>query len=485
MTVMKVALEVRNLWKSIQQDTILKCVNFTLQCGEIHLIWGENGAGKSILMRIICGILPFDKGEVEIFNHIYEHKTPDPSESSVIAFFSQENSLINRLSVFDNLFLSDPFCLKKHTDYFMDRIPKQYFSFCSCLMPLLEEKAANISPSQAQILQIMKTVLMNRSILIFDEPTSYLNDYERMQFFNILKDLKKQGKSIIVISHVANKFKQIGDNLSIIKDGTIIKTQSLKTTSEDHLISRYVDPSQSFSFPKLPIKQGNIVFEANSLTTKHLENISFKLHAGEIIGFTGSTCSGQEELCKSLCGFFKPQYGYIKINGHRIIQFDPEHMLQAGFYAFPSSKDNSGIFENKDISFNIAGINHSASHTEIQALSNHYIRKLHIKTTDSHASARHLSFGNKKKVLLARSLINHSTIYCFDNPTAGVDAIGISEFYNIINHLLQKGVAVILISSNFTELTSLCDTIYFIKSGKVYHTLTKTTPETLYDMCSE
>ena len=482
---MKAALEVRNLCKSINQDAVLKGVNFTLRRGEIHLIWGENGAGKSVLMRVICGILPFDSGEIEILDRIYTHKTPDPSDSSVIAFFAQENGLVNRLSVFDNLFLSDPFCAKKHGDYFTSRIPLRYLPFCSCLLPILEEKVADISLPQAQILQIMKTVLLDRPILIFDEPTSYLNDYERMQFFDILQDLKAQGKSIIFISHVANKFKLIGDSLSIIRDGVIVRTQPLQALSDEYLVSSYVESEKAFSFPKLPVRSGDVVFEAHRLTGEGLRNISFELHAGEIIGFTGSVSSGHEELCKLLSGLAKRTYGFVRINGVKVSPFDPEHMLKCGFYAFPAVRDSTGIFENRDVVFNIAGVSQAVGRADIEALSRHYISKLHIKTPDISSSARCLSFGNKKKVLLARGVLNRSVVYCFDNPTAGIDLVGINEFYNIINHYLQKGAALILISSNFTELTSMCDRIFFLKDGEIYRTFDRASPEMLYDLCAD
>lgn len=481
-------LEVRNVCKKLDNDMILDGINFNLRQGEIHLIWGENGAGKSVLMRVLCGMLTFDNGEITILGKTYKSQTPAPGKSSSIAMLPQENGLIEELSVFENLFINHSFGFIRMETYFDAHIPDFCRSFATCLRPILDRKVRTINNAQYQVLQIIKTILFNKPILVFDEPLSFLNNYERHIFCDILRHLQQNGHSVIMITHHADRMMDIGDRISIIKNGKVIHTASRDAYSSDALISSFAESQTLSAFPKLRPLPKDLLLEVDHLSGSGLDHVSFHARKGEIIGFTGSVSSGKNELPSLFLGIRKKHLGRIIINGEKIMNHTPDEIIRRGVSYLPANHNNSGVFITKDIAFNIAGVSPQENYfSSGELIANHYINKLRIKARSAHDPIRHLSCGNRKKVLLSRALVNEAQLYIFDEPTSGVDQAGRSELYNIMNHLVIKGASIILISSNFAELSAMCDRIYFMQNGRISGVIdhADANPEMLYKLCAQ
>lgn len=480
------ALRILNLCKSVDQDLILDHVDFCLHTGELHLLWGENGAGKSTLVRTICGLHSFDSGIIEIFGRVFTRRVPAPGSDSQIAVLPQENGLIDELSVFQNLFLHQNLWFACVQSHFQKYIPEYLLSLAECLVPVLYQKVRSISPAQRQILLICKTILMDKPIFVFDEPLTFLTDYECKAFFSVLDHLRTEGRAIIIISHRVEQLVSLCDRVSIIRSGRILQTSEAGSVSPESLINQYVNAQQLSAFPSPAKTPRNVEFEFHHLSGGSLFNISFSIRAGEIVGFTGSAVSAKHELPLLLIGAIKRTSGLIKHCGKVIDISSPSQAIEQGIYYLPSNRDNVGIFMFQNIAFNIAGTSaNNLFAKEGDSLARHYIKRLHINARSVGDAVQHLSGGNRKKVMMSRAFLSAAKLFLFEEPSAGIDACGQNDIYNIMTNLAQKGCCIILISSNFTELTAMCHKIYVLEDGRLGQPIPKEDicPEALYRQC--
>ncbi len=459
-----------NISKSIDGQSVLKNINLEIHKGTTHILWGANGAGKSILIRILCGTADFDQGCLTIGPHSYRHCAPFFEKSSLIAVSPQTSCVTEELTVFQNLFMNTSVWFRNLEEYFDAHVPDYLSEFASCLRPFLYEKARSLSSAQHRILQLVRTVLTDREILIFDEPFIYLPDYAKKMLLKLIKALKQREKTIIVISHASQWFIDFADYITTLKDGAVLSTDSLADYEPEEILDRLAGSIHLKSYPKLPVTRGKTLLEVEFLSDGYVKDISFSLREGEILGITGTLASGKSQVGKLLVGRAARQYGRVAYENQTIRFHSPSDAISRQIYYIPQHRDQNGLFLNNNIRFNIVDVNTlnlgGSSGQQAAALSRYYQTRLRIRADNCYQKVSALSNGNRQKVMLGRAFCNHPKILILDEPSAEVDAAGKSELYNIINQLLLKGTGILLISSDFTEIAGLCDEVLFLHKGR-------------------
>lgn len=459
-----------DICKSIDGQPALKHINLEIYKGTTHILWGANGAGKSTLIRILCGTAGFDQGCLTIGDTSYHHNAPLFKKGSLIALSPQTCCVTEELTVFQNLFMDTTVWFQNLEQYFDSHMPDYLSEFASCLRPYLYEKARNLSSAQLRILQLTRTVLTDRDILIFDEPFLYLPDYAKKTLLKLIRHLKTKGKTIIVISHSSEWFIDFADYITTLKDGWILFTDSLADYAPEQVLDKLANAIHKKSYPKLPVEKGRPLLEVDFLSDKFVKDISFSLHEGEIVGITGTLASGKSQVGKLLVGRAAREYGRISYENKPVHFHSPSDAISQQIYYIPQHRDQNGLFLNHNIRFNIVDVNTlsmgSSTGEKSAALSRYYQSRLRIKAEDCYQKVSDLSNGNRQKVMLGRAFCNQPKIFILDEPSAEVDAAGKSELYNIMNQLLLTGVGILLISSDFTEIAALCDTVLFMHKGQ-------------------
>lgn len=484
----EVCIELKEITKYIGTRRILNDITLSIEKGSIYLLWGNNGAGKSMLIKVLCGAVGFDSGTLTINGKTYQKHAPALNKSRILAVSPQSNCITEELTVFQNLFIHHNIWFQNAETFFDKNIPEFLQEMGQIIRPFLYEKAKKLSPSLLNLLQIIRTVLTDREILIFDEPIIYFSDYEKDLFLSMISYLRQNGKTIIVISHMADQFVNTADYITILRDGAIVSTNSLRKNRNIWNIAEIMELTHIRSYPKLPINAGEELLKVEYLSGGIVKNVSFTLHKGEIIGITGTLSSGKTQIAKLLVGGIPKSYGRILYKGEGIHIKSPSEAIQQNIYYIPQDRDRNGLFLAQDIRFNIVDVNTlkfgMATEDKANALSRYYQRRLRINTKDISQKVSSLSNGNRQKVMVGRALCNGPEIYILDEPCAEVDKAGKTEIYNIINHLLLSGAGIIFISSDFAELSAMCDKILFMHCGQCIKTLEKEEIMTgkLYDL---
>ncbi|MHB1314513.1 MAG: sugar ABC transporter ATP-binding protein [Christensenellales bacterium] len=475
--------------KIFDDNIILDKVDFSIRKGEVHALLGQNGAGKSTLVRILAGVLPFEDGRIWINGKSYSKLTPAIANKNGITVLLQEPCITLELTVFENIFFEERLLFKNSEKYFREKLPAYLASLASYIEPYLTMKARNINLAQRQITQIIKALIDSRDIIVLDEPMAYFTDVEIDLLKDILNKLKTLGKTIILISHRIDSVYKMADAFTIIKNGKHFCTQRKDSCTIEELIGEYIGTNARTSIPKLPVKIRKEILRVQKLYGGSIKDFSFSLREGEILGLAGIVGSGRSTLARLLIGAGRIDRGLISIGGKNSLIRSPIEALSRGCCYLPQDRNVEGLFLYKDVSYNIAEVNNSyygiGSTKYFRKITQFYIKLLGIYGSHPDMPISTLSSGNKQKVLFARGLYLKPKLFILDEPTAGIDAVGKIEIYNIINFLLKRGAAVLLISSDFSELVGLCDRILVLNDGNLVREINKNiaSPELLYKYC--
>ncbi len=471
-------LQMKSVSKRFPGVLALDAVHLDVRKGEVHLLAGENGAGKSTLVKILAGAYKKDSGEIVLNGQTVEHLTPKHAQELGISIIYQEFNLIPYLSVAENIFLG--------REILSDKIPGKidWDKMNSSAQRILDDLHVDIQAkaiikdlgvAQQQMVEVAKVMSLNSEIIVMDEPTASLTNKEIESLFATIKKLKEKGISIIYISHRLEEFNQIGDRVTVLRDGKTIKTLDLKDTSTDELINLMVGRELKEKFPKISMQKGQEVLKISNLSTKSLlKNVSFSLHAGEILGVAGLVGAGRTEMARVIFGLDHMESGEVIINGTKTNIRNPREAIKAGIGFITEDRKSEGLVLTLDVGSNItlAGLGQFARgiHIDLKKERNaitEYISKLNIKTYGSTQKALNLSGGNQQKVVIAKWLLSKSKIFIFDEPTRGIDVGAKTEVYNLINELLKGGAAVLFISSELPEILGMSDRIIVMCRGEV------------------
>ncbi|MCP5087273.1 MAG: sugar ABC transporter ATP-binding protein [Rhodobacteraceae bacterium] len=469
-------IEIRGIEKSFPGVKALKGVSFGVKRGTVHCIVGENGAGKSTFIKILTGAQPATRGEIKLGGKPFSpHHVSDAIHQGISCLY-QELNIVDELTVEENISLGQ----EKHKFLFpqkADNLEKAgaiLADFDSTVS--LGDRVGSLSVAQKQIVEITRALVAECSVLVMDEPTAALSLGETTKIMQVIERLREAGMTIIFISHKLSEIFEIGDTVTVLRDGEMVGTQSLEGMSQPDLVRMMLGKVVAEEYIPSTGARDQAVLEARGVSTRKLKDVNFDLMKGEILGFYGLLGAGKTEVAEVLFGH---EYrGEIKRDG-RVLRFRTERdALRAGFALVPEERREEGIFGLLSVMRNIPLMNLKTvmrrglvSGKAERDLADKYIDLLQIATSGRNHPVALLSGGNQQKVVIAKCLNRDADIILMDEPTRGVDIGAKQEIHNIIRDLANKGKSVIVFSSELQEITGLCDRMVLMYDGMVRETL--------------
>jgi ribose transport system ATP-binding protein len=459
--------------KSFPGVHALNKVDFDLKAGEVHVLLGENGAGKSTLMKIVSGTYPKDEGKIFIHDQEVDLTSPHHARNLGIGMVYQELSLIQSLSVAENIFLGS-FPKRSIGTIYWSRLYKEAHKLLDDFSVEIDphQRISTLGMAERQLVEITKALSMNVKILLLDEPTSALSDEERGRLFDIINQLQKRGVGIVYVSHRLDEVPQIGQRVSVLRDGKKIGTLPVEEADEKTLIRMMVGRELKEHFPKEEVPLGQEILRIEGLTVKNkLDRLNLILHEGEILGIAGLMGAGRTELARALFGIDEIDNGTIFINGRQAKISSPGEAIELGL-GYLTENRTDGLVPRLSVTTNIilASLKRLCTMGFLRRykekdFSEKYIRELNIHTAGLNQKLEFLSGGNQQKVALAKWLCSHSKIMIFDEPTRGIDVGSKIEVFRLMNQLVKKGVGIIMISSELPEVMAMADRILVMCRG--------------------
>lgn len=472
-----VILEMKGIVKSFGPVKALKGVDFDLRTGEVHALMGENGAGKSTLMKVLTGIYGANEGTIHYNGKQVEYSKPKEAMDDGIVIVHQELNMMNHLTVAQNIFIGREEINQGLfiNDNAGNKKAKELFKLLKLdINP--QEKVGNLTVGKQQMVEIAKALSMDAKIIVFDEPTAALTESEINELFAIIDDLRAKGVGIIYISHRMDEIARITDRVTVMRDGEYVGTVNTKETTKDEIIAMmvgrtiYEDPKAVSVVPE----GAPVVLEVEHLNSgSHVKDVSFVLHKGEILGFSGLMGAGRTEVARLLFGADKKDSGTIKINGKEVDIKNPQDAIREGIGYLSEDRKRYGCIVDMTIANNTVMTNLDKyikggfiDDGEIIKVSDEFVKQLRTKTPSSKQLVRNLSGGNQQKVVIAKWLEQNSDILIFDEPTRGIDVGAKSEIYSLMNELVAQGKSIIMISSELTEILRMSDRIVVMCEGR-------------------
>lgn len=476
-------LEIKNISKSYGVTKALQNVSFSANAGEVCALVGENGAGKSTLLKIMSGDIHQDSGHLLIDGKDMVFKSPNDSIESGISVIYQERQIVSTLTVAENIFMKDLPVMKSGLIDF-----KKLFADTQSIIDVFnlpmkpKDIVGNLSIAYKQMVEVMKTYSRNADIIAFDEPTASLTDAEIEVLFKVIKILRDRDKIIIYVSHRLKEIFGISQSVVVLKDGEFVTQIDIEKTNQSELIKYMVgrDLGDVFNSLKRNKNIGEVVLEAKGVTSKKVKDINFKLHKGEVLGFSGLVGAGRTETMEAIYGCEPIESGKILVEGNEVSIRDPQAAIGLGLGLCPEDRVEDGIFNSRTVKENISiailerltrnGFIDFKSEREIVKKA---VDDLSIKTPSLDTNIMQLSGGNKQKVLLGRWLISNLKVLILDEPTKGIDVGAKVNIYQLIYDLADMGLGIIFISSELPEIIGLSDNIVVMKEGNITGVLSR------------
>jgi ABC-type sugar transport system ATPase subunit len=460
--------------KSYPGVNALSGVDFDLRPHEMHCLVGENGAGKSTLIRLLTGAEKPDAGTITLGGETHKWLTPALGHALGIGVIYQESDLVLQQTVTENIFLghemaSNGIVLKKSE--MRAAVAELIASLNLRFSP--DTIVRDLGPAQRQLVQIAKALSRKIRILILDEPTAALTDNEIEYLFGLLARLKAQGIGMIYVSHRLNEIMAIADRVTVMRDGQRVTTLPVSEVSEEKLIALMVGRNLEAS-TRVTARAADVVLSVSDLGVRgQFSGIDFDLHRGEILGLAGLVGAGRSELLECLFGLTPPDTGTVTLGGRTVRFTTPSQAIQAGFGLVPEERRESGVVLGRSVAENLSFpvldrltrvlfVNTAA----LRALATDLVERLRIKTPSLRQTVRTLSGGNQQKIVIGKWLAADARILLLDEPTRGIDVNAKFEIYQLIAGLVQKGVSVIMASSELPELLALSDRILVLAGGR-------------------
>lgn len=470
-------VEMRHISKVFPGVKALEDVSFDLRPGEVHVLIGENGAGKSTLMKVLAGAYVPDDGELYISGEKITKFDPISMKNKGVGIIYQEFNLIPYLNVAENIFI----------DHMQQKggllRKKQMHAEAQKILEDMKMKVdthaltSTIPVAQQQMVEVAKALTHDVKVLIMDEPTAALSGVEIEQLFAIIRRLKAKGVGIVYISHRMQEIPQIGDRITIMRDGQHIHTCNVSDITNDEIVSLMVGRQIGKLYQRSEHTSGEVMLKVEHLNAKkeRLQDISMEVHAGEIVGLSGLVGAGRTELVRAIFHVDPYESGTITLKGEEISRKATTHeMIEKGVSLIPEDRKRQGLSLILPISQNIvmASLDRLSPRLWIQKKAekkviDQYIKELNIITPSSEQKANNLSGGNQQKVVLAKWLCTQADVIIFDEPTRGIDVGAKKEIYSFMDNLTKQGKAIIMISSEMPEIIGMSDRIYVMRDRKI------------------
>jgi ribose transport system ATP-binding protein len=475
-------LKARKICKSFPGVRALHEVDFDLKPGEVHVLMGENGAGKSTLIKIFSGAYSLDMGDWSLYDKPSKIESPQQAIDCGIATCYQEFNLIDHLTVAENIYLGR---MPKLTNSpFIDK--KKMFDEAQDIMKQIgidinvRKKISELGVAQQQMVEIAKSLAMNARIYILDEPTAVLSSREIEELFQVIETLKEKGCGIIYISHRLEEICQVGDRITVLRDGEWISTVPA-STELNSLIEMMVGRKFDETFPELHISPGKELLKVENMgRDKVFSDINLTLREGEIVGITGLVGAKRTEVLRGIYGADKIDAGTIYVEGKKVKIDSPTRAVQSKIALLPEDRKNQGLVLIRDVldniilpSFKRFSKYNFIKKAEAVRVASEVSERISIKTPSLKQKVENLSGGNQQKVVVARWLTSECKIFLFDEPTRGIDVKAKSEIYGLMDEIIKQGAGIIMVSSEMPEVMNMCNRLYVMKSGKIVAELNK------------
>ena len=475
---LKYVLEMENITKEFPGVKALDNVQLKLKPGTVHALMGENGAGKSTLMKCLFGIYEKDTGKILLDGVEVNFKSTKEALENGVSMVHQELNQVLQRNVLDNIWLGR-YPMK---GFFVDE-KKMYEDTINIFKDLdikvdPRKKVADLPIAERQMIEIAKAVSYKSKVIVMDEPTSSLTEKEVEHLFRIIKRLKESGVAIVYISHKMEEIKMISDEITILRDGKWISTNDVSKISTEQIISMMVGRDLTERFPKKDNTVKEMILEVKNLTALNqpsIQDVSFELYKGEILGIAGLVGSKRTEIVETIFGIRPKEKGEIILNGKTVKNKNPEDAIKNGFALVTEERRSTGIFSMLDIAFNSVISNLDRYKNKFRLLKNKDMEKdtkwivdsMRVKTPSYTTKIGSLSGGNQQKVIIGRWLLTEPEVLMLDEPTRGIDVLAKFEIYQLMIDLAKKDKGIIMISSEMPELLGVTDRILVMSNGRV------------------
>ena len=475
-------IEMNNIYKAFGQNKVLEGVQFSLEAGEVHALMGENGAGKSTLMNILTGLHKHDQGTITINGKEVSFKDSKEAEKAGLAFIRQELNIWPEMTVLENLFIGKEMvnALGVLKTKQMKAKATEIFKTLNISLPF-DKEAGLCSVGEQQMIEIAKALMTDAEVIIMDEPTAALTDREIEKLFEVMKGLIKKGVSLVYISHRMEEIFAICDRITVMRDGKTVDTKKIIDTNFDEVVQKMVGRELEDRFPHREATPGEVVLEVNALTKKGLfEDIHFAVRQGEIVGVAGLMGAGRTEIMRAIFGIDQIGSGELKIEGKKVAIRKPTDAVRHGLAFITENRKEEGLILDFSIRENIGlpnlksfapnGIVKTADEKKFAEM---MVKRLHVKTSSTEAIIGNLSGGNQQKVVIAKWIGTSPKVLIMDEPTRGIDVGAKREIYELMNELTERGIAIIMVSSELPEIVGMSDRVLVVHEGKIAGELAK------------
>lgn len=473
-------LELNKIKKAFPGVVALNNVNLNLKPGEAHVLLGENGAGKSTLIKIITGAIKPDAGEIKLNGKKIKLNSPIHAQKLGVSAVYQEFNLIPHLDAAKNIFLRKQPMKGKLLKYINK---KEMYEKSSHLLNELgieidiKLPVKHLSIAYQQMVEIAKALIWDAKIVIFDEPTAVITEEESQQLFRVINRLKEKGVAIIYISHRLEEIYEIGDRVTILRDGEFVDLLDLnkEKVNIDIIINKMVGRNLDEKFPKAKVEAGEEILRVENIACEgKFKDVSFSLKKGEILGIAGLVGAGRTEVAKAIFGADPISKGQIYFENRKVKIKSPCDAIQLGISLAPEDRKTEGLIQIMAIDKNMILVNQKKYvkngvfvKKKIKEDCNQMVEKMRIATSGLDKQVKHLSGGNQQKVVLAKWLIANSKVVIFDEPTRGIDVGAKVEVYELMNELVKNGIGIIMISSEMPEILGMSDRLIVLHEGKM------------------
>lgn len=474
-------VRMENICKEFPGVKALDNVSFDLYKGEVHVLLGENGAGKSTLMKVLCGVYPMDSGKIYVEDKEVNFTNVKQAMDAGISIIYQELNLIPNLTVAENIFMGEEITNHGIIDWNVMYNEAQKYLDELHLNISSRDKISDLGIAEQQMVEVAHALSKNSKVIIMDEPTSALTDKEIEQLFRTIKKLKANGVGIVYISHRLQELIEIGDRVTVLRDGQYIGTHKIRneknevTIKVDDLIQMMVGRDLVHQFPKEKVELGEEWFRVENISTKDkLKGCSLSVRKGEILGVAGLMGAGRTELARAIIGADQRTSGDIYLNGNKITINSPSDAVKHKIGYLPEDRKGNGLVLGLGVNKNVTiGKLEKILRSFVLSLkqerrySQELVNSLKIKTPNLFQKVKFLSGGNQQKVVIAKWLFTDSDILIFDEPTRGIDVGAKVEIYKIMGELVKRGKSIIMISSELPEILGMSDRIIVMHEGEI------------------
>jgi ribose transport system ATP-binding protein len=470
-------LEIRELVKDFPSVRAVNNVSFDIKRNSVHCLVGENGAGKSTLIKILTGADQRTSGKIMLNGREYNVRSTKEAKQKGISTLFQELNVVDQLTVEENLTLG----MEDTTLGFLRRTDKiaKIVGVMNSIEPSIDPKqlVGTLSVAKKQIVEIAKAVATEADIIIMDEPTAAISESEIQRLFSIIKGLREKQVTVIYISHRLDEIFQLGDYVTVMRDGGHIGTKPIgEIADRAELVKMMIGKTVFEQYSAKEEACKDVTLQARDLCNQKLNNISFEVHSGEIVGFYGLVGAGKTELARAIYGLDDYE-GDILFNGRKLTA-SPDKAIEAGIALVPEERRTQGLFTILTIRANVPAMNMKAisrkgfiDSSRERKITKDYIDRLRIATNSTEKEASKLSGGNQQKVVISKCLFAEADLLMLDEPTRGIDVGAKSEIYSIIRGLAKEGKSIIIFSSELPEIVNICDTIFLLYDGSIKATM--------------